>query len=260
MKKVVVISDLHCGHRAGLTPPDYQWSGEWGEVQHELWYEYNDLISKIGQADVLLINGDTIDGPGKRAGGTEAVRMSSLEQTDMAVECIRPWLHDMTKIVASYGTPYHTSTSGEDFEKIVVDGIGGEIHSEPFIDIEGVIFGMKHFVSASSIPHGRGTALLRDMLWNIVWAAMNEQPKCDIVVRSHVHYTFETTQRGPHGKPMQGIITPALQAARTKFGGRYMSGVVDWGLVEYDVEDGEYQWKIHWKELKANKSEVIKIL
>ena len=260
MKKVIVISDLHCGHRAGLTPPDYQWSGEWGEVQRELWYEYNNLIAKIGKADVLLINGDTIDGSGSRAGGTEAIKTSSLEQTDMAIECIKPWLHDMTKVIASYGTAYHTSTSGEDFEKIVTDKIGGEIHSEPFIDIEGVVFGMKHFIGQSSIPHGRGTALLRDVLWNIIWAARQEQPQCDVVIRSHVHAFFEATMIGPKGKMVQGVITPALQAAQTKYGGRIMSGTVDFGLIEYDVDNGEYSWRAHIKPINANKSETIRIV
>lgn len=258
MKKTIVLSDQHCGHRAGLTPPDYQWKGRWGEVQKELWDEHSELAVRIGPADVILLPGDLLDGKGEASGGTEIVRMSRTEQAEMAVKCVEPWMHEDTQVVAAYGTSYHSGRS-EDFEKIAVERLGGQVHSEPFIDVGGVVFGMKHFIGRSSIPHGRGTALLKDILWNEMWAIRDGQPFADVIIRGHVHHFFETTMIGAGGKLIQGIIAPALQAAQTKYGGRIMSSTVDWGVVEYNVEGGEYQWRAHIKPLKANRSKLIKI-
>jgi len=45
-KRVVVLADLHCGHRAGLTPPEWHWHTEnsfqskWAAQQIETWNYY----------------------------------------------------------------------------------------------------------------------------------------------------------------------------------------------------------------------------
>ena len=65
-KRVIAISDLHCGHRVGLTPPDYadRSTTKWNTAQRALWGEYYRMVKEHGPADVLLVLGDVIDGRG----------------------------------------------------------------------------------------------------------------------------------------------------------------------------------------------------
>ena len=67
-RTVMMISDLHCGHAAGLTPPKHRpyipkWKSFY-EQWDEMWQEYIKNI-KLVQPDTLIICGDAIDGKGE---------------------------------------------------------------------------------------------------------------------------------------------------------------------------------------------------
>ena len=257
MSHGVALADLHCGHQAGLTPEEWWFNGsgpqraKWRKLQRELWAEYRGLVDKIGPVDFLLVNADCIDGRGERSGSTEVITTSRLEQVEMAVECLKLW--EAKQVVLSRGTPYHVGVE-EDFEDLIAQSLGGYIKDHPFIDIEGVMFDMKHHIGTSSIPHGRSTALGRDWMWNALWAARQEQPKADVLLRAHTHYFRYTGE-----EDWLAMILPALQAASTKYGARQCSGRVSWGVVEWWCEGGEYRWQPHVLQLKANKVAPIKL-
>lgn len=238
MKRMVVMSDLHCGHKVGLTPP--RWHNQHDEklykIQKELWGFYTSAIDELGQIDILVVNGDAIDGTGHRAGGTDQKTTDRLEQVDMAVECIDYALAGVVRM--TYGTPYHTG-NGEDFEQVIADKVGGKIEGHAFFDINGNIFDIKHKIGGSSVPHGRYTALARDKLWNTVWNNRDEQqPNAGVLIRSHVHYHADC---GNH--LWRAITTPALQGFGSKYGIRQCSGVVDIGFLVFEIEDdGSYSW------------------
>ncbi len=128
------------------------------------------------------------------------------------------------------------------------------IGDHEWFNINSLIFDVKHFVSASSIPHGRATALKRDDLWNLVWADSGDQPRADVLVRSHVHYL----EYGPKVSGTdQGlcIITPAMQAMGTKFGSKKCSGIVHQGFISFDIIDKEHwSWKRHLVKLRSQKT------
>lgn len=80
MTRLVIISDLHCGHRAGLTPPGWQTPLEapdrlaaYARQQRVMWSWYAATIAALQPIDVLVANGDAIDGRGSRSGGTELI-------------------------------------------------------------------------------------------------------------------------------------------------------------------------------------------
>lgn len=231
MRRVVVLSDLHCGHEVGLTPPDWQIA----VIQGELWDTYAEMIEKLRPIDVLIVNGDMIDGKGMRSGGTELITSDRQEQAEMATEAIA--FTDATEIYLTYGTPYHTG-KGEDWEAVVARNLGVPIEPQLWVNVNGIVFDAKHFISASSVPHGRHTSIARDRLWNILWADMEQQPKSDVIIRSHVHY-FNFAG----GSSWVAMTTPALQGLGSKFGSRIPSGTVDFGLVYFDVDDdGGFSW------------------
>lgn len=246
MKRVVVLSDLHSGHRSGLTPSQWQFKdtnepsrAKFGEFQREVWSFYTDEIDSLKPIDTLVVNGDAVDGKGDKSGGTELITLDRLEQASIAAECILR--AEAKKVVIIYGTPYHVGSS-EDFEMAVAEKVDAvKVGGHEWIDINGVIFDFKHFVSSSTIPHGRYTSIARDALWNTLWASDGLQPKSDILIRSHVHYH---RWAGEPGRLF--MTTPALQGYGSKFGVRMCSGKIDIGFVSFDIESREdWTWRAH---------------
>lgn len=257
MKRVVVISDTHCGHMVGLTPPGWQsLSGsleKFGEMQKAVWSFYSGWMEKLQPIDLLIINGDCIEGKGERSGGTELIEADRGEQVKMSVRCIEEARAE--KIVIVYGTPYHTGAT-EDFENQVADGVRAwKIGGHEWIDVNGVIFDCKHFIGSSSVPHARHTAPARDALWNKLWSIDDQQPRADYIIRSHVHYY---TVQGD--KDFTAFTTPAFQGYGSKYGIRKCSGRVDVGLMWFDVsEEGGVSWDKKILEIELLKAEALKL-
>jgi hypothetical protein len=255
-KRLVIISDLHCGHRSGLTPAEWQWKnskdtrGKFAAVQRTLWKFYTETIDSLKPIQALVVNGDAIDGKGPKAGSSEHITADRKEQADMAAECIK--YARAPNIYLTYGTPYHTGAS-EDWEDIVAEKVGASIKDHLWLDINGLVFDIKHKVGGSSIPHGRHTALARSKLWEQLWADAEERKPADVLIRSHVHYhTFGGDPQSLY------MTTPALQAY-SKYGTRQCEGLIHMGLIWFDVNEGSYTWQSKLLEAKSFKSEPIKL-
>ncbi len=259
MKRLAVISDLHCGSRSGLTPPAWQWREDtiyhdrkkYAEMQRRVWEWYTAEMAALGPIDCLVVNGDAIDGKGERSGGTELLEADRHEQAIMAAECIAQ--ARARQIVIVRGTPYHTGRE-EDFETVLAEICGaGKVGDHEWIDCEGVIFDFKHKVGSSTIPHGRITPLLKAQLWNALWAEKGLQPRSDVLVRSHVHYFIESTDDS-----RQVMATPALQGW-TKYGGKECEGTTTMGFVRFDCDKGGYTWKTHILNMKWAAAKPFKV-
>lgn len=266
MKRVLIMSDLHCGHLVGLTPPAWQIRTgsehnttkreKFAVVQSTTWDWYAAAIREAGPFDVVVVNGDAIDGKGERSGSSELITADRDEQCEIAVAAIKTALSKRTKhVVMTYGTAYHTGV-GEDFETRIAEKLDAKIGSHEWIDVEGVVFDLKHHILSSSLPHGRFTAIARDALWANLWSERDMAPQSNVLVRSHVHY-FATCYDNTL-KPAMRLTTPALQAAGTKYGGRRCSGTVDFGFLVFDCNDSDYAWKPYLAQLETLKAEVMK--
>ncbi len=259
-RKILVMADPHCGHRCGLTPPQW-WDDmafKWGKLQRTLWDYYIETIELWKPFDLVLVNGDMIDGKAERAGGTQLITTDRYEQADMAVEAILKT--GCKRVRMAYGTPYHAGVF-EDHENTVRDRliakeVDAQIKSHVFLNVNGREINMKHKIESSSVPYGRLTALLKHIEWNRIWAAMGVQPRADILIRSHVHYC-----EGPadHDGTI-GLVTPSLQGLGDKFGSRQCVGVVHFGLVRFDISaEGRITWekRILQGEAQRDRSEVL---
>jgi len=233
-KRVLVIGDSHCGHNAGLTPPEWQETDQ----QEEIWNWYAKTV-KMLRADALFCMGDMIDGKGKKSGGTELIENTWTGQIKMAAEAIRTT--GCSNITMVYGTPFHTGAE-EDYELMLADMVGARIHSHAFPIVNGIQFDLKHKIGSSTIQHGRATAIKRAKLWNTVWNERNEQqPKADVILRGHVHYHEYA------GNPAYLAMTcPALAGWGSKYGERQCEGIVDTGIVWFDVRDGDTLQTLPW--------------
>ena len=255
-KRIVIVSDFHCGHVVGLTPPSYQSSSgsleKFGEMQKAVWKFYADILKKLQPIHLLIVNGDAIEGKGERSGGTELIEPDRTEQVQMAARCIE--ISNAKNILMTFGTPFHTGVT-EDFERSVADTVGAKIGSHEWVEINGITIDCKHKIGSSIIPHGRHTAIARDRLWNQLWSIDGQQPLSNIIIRSHVHYhTFSGDA------DVLAMTTPALQGYGSKFGSRQCSGRVDIGLISIDINDkGAYSWAAHIMRSELQKAQALKL-
>ena len=235
----VIISDLHCGHLAGMTPPAWWLSAKskTGKIQRELWGYHVKWAEQFHGVDWLIVNGDAIDGKGTRSGGTELITTDRREQCKMAKQVIESF--GAKNVLMTYGTPYHTGVD-EDWEAEIATALKCQIHGNYFLNPIGtdIHIHFKHKVGSSSIPHGRHTAAAKERMWLEMWREADDWPKANMVVRSHVH--FYNTCSGPD---WISLTTPAYCGASTKYGSRQCSGVVDFGLIKFEInEKGELRF------------------
>lgn len=262
-KRVLVLSDLHCGHKFGLTPPDWFVPGTGPDymsyqraAQQETWDFYTETLRSVGDVDILIVVGDAVDGKATRSGGTEQLTCSMAEQRDIAETCLRAV--DADKIFMVHGTPYHTASDGEDNETLISERLGAVVEDHLWLDVNGIVFDVKHKIGGSSIPHGRATAISKEYVWNRQWAEIQGQPKADVFLRGHVHYhTFVGSSE------YLAMTLPALQMPNTKFGARQCSGTVDFGMVYFDIPEkidsvGDIEWKSIMKRIKSVAPKVLK--
>lgn len=256
-KRVVFISDPHCGHKFGLTPPAWWAEEETGDdrlskhrtFQRELWGAYAEAIDGLLPIDILVANGDMIDGKGEKTGGTELITTDRLEQVRMAKTVIDTARARSVRIL--YGTGYHVGRD-EDFESMLGDIVecrDTKVSGHLFLDVNGLIFDIKHKIGRSAIPHGRVTPLIRAAMWNAMWSIRDRQPKAKVIIRSHVHY-YEKWENDE----WMGIITPAL-CYNSIYGVRDCEGVVNLGLVYFDVCDQD-EFEAQWVKFKFDELQV----
>ncbi len=265
----IIISDPHCGHRVGLTHPVYQQKplekdnstkkDKWYRTRVELWDKFDWILNDLPERPQIVLSlGDNIDGNGKRSGGVELLTTDREEQSDMAVKVyqkIRTKAARGVKIWGVYGTAYHTGEQ-EDWENIVAERAGfDKMGSHEWVDVNGCIIDMKHHSGSSAIPHGRATPINRERLWNAMWSERKLAPKADVILRGHAHFYM-----GIDGPNYTCIACPALQGMGSKYGSRRCSGIVDWGLIYFEVDDkGNFEYKKYIMQISSQVAKATKI-
>jgi hypothetical protein len=211
------------------------------------------MTSQWQRPDVLICNGDAIEGNQSRQGGAELITPDRSVQCDMAIEALSQW--NAKKVFMTYGTPYHVGQEAEDFERGIAKKLKAKIEGHLFLNIEGVMFDIRHKVNTSAIPHGRATALLRSLMWAVIKDAEHTAPKVDVLIRSHAHYYV-----GVDLPRQKAFITPGLQLARGRFGARECDGSIWWGALRFTVQSGAViKQEKDLCELHANRPTVFKV-
>jgi len=204
--------------------------------------------------DVLIVNGDAIDGDAVRSGGTELSTTDRLVQARMAVEVIKAFR--AKKVYLLYGTAYHVGNQ-EDFEEVVSSELSSagksvSIRDILHIDISGLIFNIRHKAdSRSRVPHTRRGPTL-DMLWDAITSHKNGGEKADIVIRSHNHYYALTESSLGFA-----VCTPCLQLD-SKYGARTCVGDTDIGFITFEIRDKD-SWMMNKHLMRIPPKEIEKL-
>lgn len=239
LARVLLMGDTHCGHLTGLTPPGWQSpSHRCADFRERTWEWFASTIERYKPFDVVIANGDLIDGDGRKSGASELLHVDRSDQSAMAADVLDAV--GCRRVFATYGTAYHTGTV-EDWEEHVAKdlrarGYAVTLDGELDVRVAGVTFNLKHHASGSIIPHGLATPILRDALWDVLRSADGLKARADVVVRSHVHRFVRVTTSG-----VCAMILPCLEGP-SKYG-RRCTGLTDYGFVVADIHEGKtIQW------------------
>lgn len=226
-KRLLVISDLHCGHLLGLTPPEYM-REDWKPLSMPFWNFFEKTIKEIGPVDYLVINGDMVDGEGKKE-TIGHLTTDTKKQIDIAAACVDRITRKKTFL--TYGTPFHTVGSYS-YEEGVSDAIHGIIKDELRIKINGWHLNFRHVIGRSDTPYGQPTQIYKEVVRELIKAMLEDYKAADYIFRSHVHYHFIA---GRPGK--MGIITPCLQLPDGIFGRKMRAQYYDVGMLLVDITE-----------------------
>lgn len=253
-KTLVIISDLHSGSVFGLCPPGY-WEADDDRrsMQKEAWQAYMKIVNRWKKPDILLVNGDCIEGTAKKDGGAELTTLDRNIQCEMAVKSISQF--QAGQILMTYGTKYHTGDQAEDFEYNIAQDLGAKIGGRIDFEIDGLIFNARHKIGGSSIFNGRASAIMREMAWSLINESVDNSPKVRVIIRSHVHYHIWIEQ----GDRVM-FTTPCLQLSRGRYGSRECSGETHWGAIRLTISKGTIIKKeVELCRLRSNAPRLMKL-
>lgn len=205
MKTIVVVSDLHCGSVFGLQPPPEMLelsddrSVNLNAGQKYLWECWKDFCDRMGKLkpDVVIFNGDMIDGEGRKNRGVECSLPMLADQCEAARVCIEYLLKKCGKppIYFTAGTEYHVGAAAREEEDVarslgatLYRGLGTGRYVKEVLDLEvdGVILNFAHHGGTAGGFY-RATMADREGIWSALAGKEGKSPKADHVGRAHAH-------------------------------------------------------------------------
>jgi hypothetical protein len=222
MKRLAVVSDLHCGSIYGLLPPDFLTFEGVPKLQNagqkylwECWLNFCGIVEDF-DPHAVIVNGDDVDGLQRKNDGSELSLTNWKDQKDAAIKTLKV-LRSVTRKAKWYftqGTPYHTGHFGDAEEDIAeaMDataypslGTGKLCRETLTLAVDGgVIIEAAHHISTASVY--KTTPLEKEMQATWMNVVNNECPLPDLQIRSHVH-NYSNVEQGLG----RAITTPCWQ-------------------------------------------------
>lgn len=199
--------------------------------------------------EIILINGDAIDGPGHKNRGSEQIVTAEDRQVDMAVEVIEFMMKAIgcKNVVMTYGTGYHVGNV-IDFEELIASRVGAIIKNDVVFEVGGVNFHARHHVGRTGVPGAYGlNAVGKEAVSYRLDQVVGDRPDAKVFIRSHNHY-----KRCDSTSSHTLVQLPALEWPNTKFGRRCPVGVYDMGMAVAHV-DNNGEVTIQFNLLKGQK-------
>lgn len=234
MLKILVLGDLHVGSHQGLMIPEFEDPSGMriysNPVQMFLFDYYCKMLKTVGDVDIVILNGDLIEGPNKKNSGLGVWSTDIHTQAQCAailIDMIR-----CKKIYCSQGSSYHTGNPTGD--KIVCELVGGEwIGDWQFFELNNSLtFHVRHHGDFSTVPYSRCTGQRKEAM-----IAQAQNTNIDIYIRSHTHH-FNYSGNGND----LSIAVPCWKGV-DEFIGKNSVEQPDNGYVMIYVDGPKYTWE-----------------
>jgi predicted MPP superfamily phosphohydrolase len=190
-KRVLFMSDTHCGHRVGLCHPSQHeqhktgWRNKIRKIQEAMWGTFQGWVDELRPIDICIFVGDAIDGRGQQSKAAELLEVDRTEQTNNATAILRSVR--AKKLLMAYGSGYHTGKI-EHWEDVVASKADAdEIAHKLYPSINGMVFDVKHHVNVGKFPHLHHRGVMVEALMSDLAADEGISPEADWVVRGHAH-------------------------------------------------------------------------
>ena len=255
LANLIVISDLHCGCRFGLCPPEVQLDDaaiyKHTPIQADIWKcwcQFWDIwVPQVTRNEpfAVVLNGDAIDGVHHRA--VTQITHNLTDQGRIARQILRPVVEACEgRYYHLRGTEAHVGPSGQEEERLagelgaIPDGSGRHARWELWIEIGiGLVHLSHHIGTAGSLAY-ETTAVHKELEQSLVEAARWSERHPDVIVRSHRHRNVETRIQTANG--FATACTTAGWQGKTPFvfkiaGGRQTQPQIGGTLVRSGDED-----------------------
>lgn len=195
MQRILILGDLHAGSHVA------PWPTSWlpGEPSHRISRYLTDCLAHLGAnlepIDLLILNGDLIDGPQRKSGGMGVFSPRLRDQVSGAMELLAPIVKKASKTIRVEGTPYHDDDHDPLF---ALDERFGIKHVAQVFDLElpgGGILNVAHHPGGGSTLY-KGTKASRELMQACLAAARRKVPGTRWVVRSHLHHWLHHEEGG----------------------------------------------------------------
>ena len=230
-----VNSDAHCPGKNRRHFPN--------DIQRRIFKKWCEMADECPRPDILLLNGDLIDGKNYKESGmgcwTTDVTLQAAALSEL-IGMIKP-----RQIIGTSGSPYH-SDRNPNMDKVAVEACGGTFKGGyASVNIDGKRVYAQHKVSVSkSSWQYRSTPLGRAL----VLAALQESEfgHYDIMLKSHAHYYayvgFSSSL---------GMILPCWKAFDAFGDTNIEFANPALGYVRFDFDGGDYSFDHHIFHFKA---------
>jgi hypothetical protein len=203
------------------------------------------MIAELPKIDLLILNGDLIEGQQKRGDSVGLYTADLSEQTDMAIKCLEPVIKKASKVIRVSGTAYHEGFHGAlkalDSEFNIPRPEDSRDAISRYVKLtDGATLHTTHAAEGGACLY-KGTKMDREILWSKIAAACHKIPDANILLRSHLHFFgyLGDAQKLIIQNPCWQLQTPWAQDKR-EYGWMPDIGFV---LLQYD-EDMPQKYKM----------------
>lgn len=251
-KKILVVSDLHVGGNVGLCPDEVYFEKHdedrksiyiANKIQNFLFKQWENMIDEAGNIDILLCNGDLVDGKNKHSHGLEMWTTDVDVQTDVSSDLLSMVKHK--KAYGTHGSGYHVE-SNISLDKLAMKNTTKlDFKDDIAIIVDKIRIHAAHFIG-NNVQY-KSTPIAREML-------MGELNKLDygkinIYLRSHIHsYIAVDSEIGT------GIVTPGFKGRDAFVSQRSLGYNPSIGYILIEINGSDYSWTKSVVHLHGNKA------
>ncbi len=253
-RHILVVSDLHVGSMVSLMPPvvehdeglDSPTLYKQNRIQKWIWGKWQDMIRDVrglGGVDMVVVNGDAVDGVNYKGKGWGLWSTHIDLQVDGAMDVLGRI--PAREYLIMRGSNYHVGNN-MGAEDVLASRLNlPQAYDDYILEVGGVSFHFTHVIGVSGTGMKSVTQLRRQI--SSALANKHEFGNVDVIVRSHAHYF--TYVGDAH---TLALVTPCWKARDQYVAQKGLNWNPEIGYIMFHVKGGEYTWDAHVWRLKGS--------